>query len=123
MNSLRPQHHRKKTKKFHGDKARGWTLLNKSFCVARVDLVSGGSLFESYDAVRRVYSQGATDSMRQQWKEQEEGFGLVMAGCCVRTPAANLSYFNKSSMFKPTGFSLIPDLFPKEKPGSTRCAR
>lgn len=34
INSLRPQHHRIK---FHSDKARGWTLLNKSFCLALVD--------------------------------------------------------------------------------------
>lgn len=123
INSPPPAPGTTEKKKFHGDKARGWTLLNESFCVASGDSVSGSWLFESYDAVRRVYSQGVTDKIQQKWKEQQEGCSSVRAACCVHTPAACFSYLNTSSMFKPTGFSPIPDIFPKEKQGSTRCAR
>ena len=93
INSLPPPVPEKKVP--HSDKARGWTLLNKSFCLTLVDFCFGlCSLTEIYEAVRRVHCQGMMDNMRQKWQEQEKGYSLITKQSCLQIHAAHLYYFN-----------------------------
>lgn len=81
INSLAP---RTTEKKFHGDKAPGWTLLNKSFCLTLEDFcLSVCSLFKIYEVVRRVYCQGMMDNTRQ--KVARAGRTCATASLLLRT--------------------------------------
>lgn len=69
INSRCPRHQR--NNKFHSDKARGWTLLNESFCPTLLDFfVSVCSLFEIYEGVRRAYCQRMMYNMSSRSKKR-----------------------------------------------------